>query len=166
MLLYSRTWHVSSDAQTSQWISKYGWIEQLEGFVFITNQEENIKTKNITEKISFDSKLLYVATACMSLFCSIRIYIIGWIKIYVVVVLESTVRKCPLCQKAIRCEDFIMVNVHMKKKTKKLNHNQQFSSTINIIVSTTVENFKLKYTGTHVIVFIIDVRLSFCNTLV
>ncbi|BFZ07052.1 hypothetical protein BsWGS_10091 [Bradybaena similaris] len=44
-----------SDAQTSQWISKYGWTEQLDGYVFITSQDENIKTKNITEKISFDS---------------------------------------------------------------------------------------------------------------
>ncbi|CAG5122910.1 unnamed protein product [Candidula unifasciata] len=44
-----------SDTQTSQWISKYGWTEQLDGYVFITSQDENIKTKNITEKISFDS---------------------------------------------------------------------------------------------------------------
>lgn len=48
-----------SDANSSVWISKYGWTEHLDGYVFITNQDENIKTKNITEKISFDSKLYF-----------------------------------------------------------------------------------------------------------
>ena len=45
-----------SDSQVKQWINKYGWQLGNDGNVFITNQEENIKTKNITEKISFDSK--------------------------------------------------------------------------------------------------------------
>ena len=45
------------ESQVKQWISKYGWSIQNDGNVFITNQEENIKTKNITEKITFESKL-------------------------------------------------------------------------------------------------------------
>ncbi|CAL1538556.1 unnamed protein product [Lymnaea stagnalis] len=51
-----------TDAHSSQWISKYGWTEQLDGYVFITNQDENIKTKNITEKISFDSVAAIMAS--------------------------------------------------------------------------------------------------------
>ncbi|XP_059162835.1 eukaryotic translation initiation factor 3 subunit K-like [Physella acuta] len=51
-----------SDAHSSVWISKYGWTEQLDGYVFITNQDENIKTKNITEKISFDSVAAIMAS--------------------------------------------------------------------------------------------------------
>ena len=43
------------ESQVKQWISKYGWTLQNDGNVFITNQEENIKTKNITEKITFES---------------------------------------------------------------------------------------------------------------
>ena len=45
-----------ADGQTSQWINKYGWRELADGYVFVCVQDENIKTKNITEKISFDSK--------------------------------------------------------------------------------------------------------------
>lgn len=40
------------------WINKYGWQEQNRGgkkFIFIANQDENIKTKNITEKIDFEN---------------------------------------------------------------------------------------------------------------
>lgn len=43
------------DSQVKQWISKYGWNLQNDGTIYVTNQEENIKTKNITEKITFDS---------------------------------------------------------------------------------------------------------------
>ncbi|KAK3605497.1 hypothetical protein CHS0354_004049 [Potamilus streckersoni] len=43
------------DSQVKQWINKYGWKLIDDETVFITNQEENIKTKNITEKITFDS---------------------------------------------------------------------------------------------------------------
>ncbi|XP_058799311.1 eukaryotic translation initiation factor 3 subunit K [Phymastichus coffea] len=43
----------------SQWIKKYGWRmeERAESgnIIFIANQDENIKTKNITEKIDFDN---------------------------------------------------------------------------------------------------------------
>ncbi|XP_011439558.1 eukaryotic translation initiation factor 3 subunit K-like [Crassostrea angulata] len=41
--------------QVQQWINKYGWKLQEDGNVFIVNQEENIKTKNITETITFES---------------------------------------------------------------------------------------------------------------
>ncbi|KAJ8309306.1 hypothetical protein KUTeg_014180, partial [Tegillarca granosa] len=41
------------DSQVKQWISKYGWNLQNDGTIYVTNQEENIKTKNITEKITF-----------------------------------------------------------------------------------------------------------------
>lgn len=37
------------------WVQKYGWREEPNDMVFIANQDENIKTKNITEKIDFDS---------------------------------------------------------------------------------------------------------------
>lgn len=42
------------DAELRSWISKQGWKEQP-GMIFINNQEDNIKTKNITENITFDS---------------------------------------------------------------------------------------------------------------
>lgn len=42
------------DKTLQHWVKKYGW--SLEGkMVFIANQDENIKTKNINEKIDFDS---------------------------------------------------------------------------------------------------------------
>jgi len=37
------------------WASKYGWVKQENGMIHVSNQEESIKTKNITEKITFDS---------------------------------------------------------------------------------------------------------------
>jgi len=41
----------------STWIQKYGWKETEgdNGYVLVANQEETVKTKNITEKIEFDS---------------------------------------------------------------------------------------------------------------
>ncbi|NXE57952.1 EIF3K factor, partial [Casuarius casuarius] len=44
-----------SDAQLKVWMSKYGWTETEPGKIFICNQEESIKPKNIVEKIDFDS---------------------------------------------------------------------------------------------------------------
>ncbi|BES94274.1 unnamed protein product [Nesidiocoris tenuis] len=38
-----------------QWVQRYGWKEIENDMIFISNQDENIKTKNITEKIDFDS---------------------------------------------------------------------------------------------------------------
>ncbi|XP_019871532.1 eukaryotic translation initiation factor 3 subunit K [Aethina tumida] len=42
------------DSTLKHWIKKYGWKEDG-NLVFIANQDENIKTKNINEKIDFDS---------------------------------------------------------------------------------------------------------------
>ncbi|XP_060575281.1 eukaryotic translation initiation factor 3 subunit K-like [Ruditapes philippinarum] len=50
------------DTQVKQWISKYGWNLSTDGNVYITNQEDNIKTKNITEKITFDSVAAIMAS--------------------------------------------------------------------------------------------------------
>ncbi|VEN56295.1 unnamed protein product [Callosobruchus maculatus] len=43
------------DSTLKIWIKKYGWKEIEHSLVFIANQDENIKTKNINEKIDFDS---------------------------------------------------------------------------------------------------------------
>ncbi len=51
------------EAQVQQWINKYGWKESMNGDVFVTNQEDSVKTKNITEKITFDSVAGIMATA-------------------------------------------------------------------------------------------------------
>ncbi|CAH1104935.1 unnamed protein product [Psylliodes chrysocephalus] len=37
------------------WVKKYGWKEMAENLIFIANQDENIKTKNINEKIDFEN---------------------------------------------------------------------------------------------------------------
>ncbi|XP_057244375.1 eukaryotic translation initiation factor 3 subunit K, partial [Malurus melanocephalus] len=44
-----------SESQLRVWMSKYGWTEPEPGRILISNQEENIKPKNIVEKIDFDS---------------------------------------------------------------------------------------------------------------
>ncbi|XP_063235783.1 eukaryotic translation initiation factor 3 subunit K [Bacillus rossius redtenbacheri] len=49
------------DVALRQWVNKYGWREQEYNMIFIANQDENIKTKNITEKIDLES-----ATAVMA----------------------------------------------------------------------------------------------------
>ncbi|KAK9508130.1 hypothetical protein O3M35_007860 [Rhynocoris fuscipes] len=43
------------DHTLKHWVQKYGWKEEGNNMIFIANQDENIKTKNITEKIDFDS---------------------------------------------------------------------------------------------------------------
>lgn len=47
----------------SSWVRKNGWKEQGD-LIFITAQEDNIKTKNITEKIDFDN-LAPLMAACL-----------------------------------------------------------------------------------------------------
>jgi translation initiation factor 3 subunit K len=42
------------EAHANQWIVKYSWRDQGDGYVYVANQEDNIKPKNITEKITFD----------------------------------------------------------------------------------------------------------------
>lgn len=44
------------EMQVKMWVQKYGWRDHGTGEIFISNQEDQIKTKNITEKITFDSK--------------------------------------------------------------------------------------------------------------
>jgi len=44
-----------NEAQTNTWVAKSNWRDQGDGFIHIANQEDNIKTKNITEKITFES---------------------------------------------------------------------------------------------------------------
>lgn len=50
---------VSDDTELKRWMANYDWKELDGGKVFISNQEESVKTKNITEKIGFDSKWDY-----------------------------------------------------------------------------------------------------------
>lgn len=50
-------------AETNKWMSSNGWKDQNDGYVCVANQEDSIKTKNITEKITFDGK-----SACWLLF--------------------------------------------------------------------------------------------------
>ena len=39
----------------NQWIAKNGWSTKEANYVTITNQDESIKTKKITEKIDLES---------------------------------------------------------------------------------------------------------------
>lgn len=45
-------------------MKKYGWKEQGE-LIYIASQDANIKTKNITEKIEFDSLSGIMTTSCL-----------------------------------------------------------------------------------------------------
>lgn len=51
-LIYS---NFLADAELRSWIAKNGWKEEPNNMVYISNQEEHVKTKNITEKITFDT---------------------------------------------------------------------------------------------------------------
>jgi len=51
-----------SEAQTNTWVAKNGWKDQGDGFIFIANQEDNIKTKNIREKITFEGVAAIMAS--------------------------------------------------------------------------------------------------------
>lgn len=44
---------IISDVTLKHWVKKYGWRDDG-NLIFIANQDENIKTKNITEKIEFE----------------------------------------------------------------------------------------------------------------
>uniref|UniRef100_A0A336M1V3 Eukaryotic translation initiation factor 3 subunit K n=1 Tax=Culicoides sonorensis TaxID=179676 RepID=A0A336M1V3_CULSO len=53
------------DEKTVQnWVKKNGWKDE-NGLIFIANQDDNIKTKNITEKIEFES-LAGLMAACLN----------------------------------------------------------------------------------------------------
>nr|CAG4638688.1 EOG090X0BWZ [Cyclestheria hislopi] len=43
------------DQVLKQWITKNGWKDEGDGSVFITSQEDLVKTKNITEKVEFEN---------------------------------------------------------------------------------------------------------------
>ncbi|KAM3875548.1 eukaryotic translation initiation factor 3 subunit K isoform 2-T2 [Diretmus argenteus] len=49
--------------QVKAWMSKYGWTENEDGQIFIFNQEESVKPKNIVEKIDFESVSSIMATS-------------------------------------------------------------------------------------------------------
>ncbi|KAG2471359.1 EIF3K factor, partial [Polypterus senegalus] len=50
-----------TDSQLRAWMSKYGWTESEPGQIFIYNQEENIKPKNIVEKIDFETNCWFLS---------------------------------------------------------------------------------------------------------
>jgi translation initiation factor 3 subunit K len=54
-----------AEAQANVWISKCGWKDQGDGYVFIANQEDNIKPKNITEKITFEGSYFFCMLKCV-----------------------------------------------------------------------------------------------------
>merc|ERR1712088_1118043 len=43
------------DSSINYWMEQYGWKTSEDGFVTVSNQEEIIKTRNITEKIDIES---------------------------------------------------------------------------------------------------------------
>ncbi|XP_035536588.1 eukaryotic translation initiation factor 3 subunit K isoform X1 [Morone saxatilis] len=51
------------DTQVKVWMNKYAWTENEEGQIFIFNQEESVKPKNIVEKIDFESVSSIMATS-------------------------------------------------------------------------------------------------------
>ena len=53
-MLYELLGLVDENA-VNQWINKNGWKVTETGYVLISNQEENIKTKKITEKIDLEA---------------------------------------------------------------------------------------------------------------
>uniref|UniRef100_H2TGE7 Eukaryotic translation initiation factor 3 subunit K n=1 Tax=Takifugu rubripes TaxID=31033 RepID=H2TGE7_TAKRU len=52
-----------ADTQVKVWMNKHGWAENEEGQIFIFNQDESIKPKNIVEKIDFESVSSIMATS-------------------------------------------------------------------------------------------------------
>lgn len=51
------------DKILAAWVKKYGWKDQGQ-LIFIANQDDNIKAKNITEKIEFDN-LSHLMAGCL-----------------------------------------------------------------------------------------------------
>uniref|UniRef100_A0A3Q2Y6K6 Eukaryotic translation initiation factor 3 subunit K n=1 Tax=Hippocampus comes TaxID=109280 RepID=A0A3Q2Y6K6_HIPCM len=45
------------DTQVKVWMNKYNWTETEDGQIFVFNQEESVKPKNIVEKIDFERQL-------------------------------------------------------------------------------------------------------------
>uniref|UniRef100_A0AAV2J761 Eukaryotic translation initiation factor 3 subunit K n=1 Tax=Knipowitschia caucasica TaxID=637954 RepID=A0AAV2J761_KNICA len=51
------------ETQVKQWMNKYSWTEDENAQVFVFNQEESVKPKNIVEKIDFESVSSIMATS-------------------------------------------------------------------------------------------------------
>jgi translation initiation factor 3 subunit K len=51
------------DKDLKSWMERFGWKAQGINDIFIANQEENIKTRSILEKIDFDS-VEAIMTSC------------------------------------------------------------------------------------------------------
>uniref|UniRef100_A0A3B5LSQ6 Eukaryotic translation initiation factor 3 subunit K n=1 Tax=Xiphophorus couchianus TaxID=32473 RepID=A0A3B5LSQ6_9TELE len=51
------------DTQLKVWLNKFSWTENEDGQIFVYNQEESIKPKNIVEKIDFESVSSIMATS-------------------------------------------------------------------------------------------------------
>lgn len=50
------------DEDMDAWIEKYNWRIEDDGYVFVANQEDKIKTINITEKIELEHVANILAT--------------------------------------------------------------------------------------------------------
>lgn len=59
-LIFSYFW---TDAALNHWMQKYNWKAIDNKYIFVSNQDENIKTKNITEKIDYEN-ILGVMASC------------------------------------------------------------------------------------------------------
>ncbi|MRA94211.1 hypothetical protein GH868_30255, partial [Bacillus thuringiensis] len=44
-----------SDEEVKEFMRRYGWKRFAGGEIFVANQDDNVKTKNIKENINFDS---------------------------------------------------------------------------------------------------------------
>ncbi|XP_061733525.1 eukaryotic translation initiation factor 3 subunit K isoform X2 [Nerophis ophidion] len=51
------------ETQVKVWMNKYNWTDTEDGQIFIFNQEESVKPKNIVEKIDFESVSSIMATS-------------------------------------------------------------------------------------------------------
>uniref|UniRef100_A0A671RB58 Eukaryotic translation initiation factor 3 subunit K-like n=1 Tax=Sinocyclocheilus anshuiensis TaxID=1608454 RepID=A0A671RB58_9TELE len=61
------------DTQVKVWMNKYGWTENEDGQIFIHNQEESVKPKNIVEKIDFESEFLLMTSTSG---CNVEVFVL------------------------------------------------------------------------------------------
>ena len=47
-------WSPAAASELGAWVTKYGWSDEGDT-IFIRNQDESVKTKNIREKIDFET---------------------------------------------------------------------------------------------------------------
>lgn len=56
-----------NDAELESWINAWNWLWKDNGLVYVTNQEEIVKTRNIVDKVNFESKdLIYFLNIMVS----------------------------------------------------------------------------------------------------